>query len=444
MTCDLMMEWLDDYLDDQLDPQNRAKFEEHLAQCKECQALVEDLISMKEVMLGMPMMALPTDFNETLHEKLLVAAQELKFEEKSNVNRNKKILQFPFNSKKTIQLVGAAAAIVIVVASGAQLKNSFWWNQTANDQATYEMANTGNGELFGAPQDGSGAVADQAVGNEALAKTMAPPATTASNTNADAAAVTAAPAPTGTPAAQDVNAMAGRDIIKTGNISIKVANFEKFYAAVQANMTLVGGYVESSYSGMTPYYDNNKVIGNQLTGSVVLRIPSKEFAAVFESVKKMGTVESSQSNIQDITMQLSDLKASIHNLVVRETRLQELMKMAKNVTEVMQVERELSAVRTQIDQLESSLKIQSNQVSLSTLYINVQESPEVGSEFQKIDGNLFERAKQALIKNINSGIRLFEMLFVAIVAWLPVIAIVGILALIIPKSKTYKKWRNRK
>ena len=69
-TCDLIIEWLDDYLDGTLSEDHRATFEAHLKSCDTCQSLVLDLQSMKEVLSDMPLMALPTDFNETLHEKI--------------------------------------------------------------------------------------------------------------------------------------------------------------------------------------------------------------------------------------------------------------------------------------------------------------------------------------------------------------------------------------
>lgn len=449
MTCDLIMEWLDDYLDNQLDEHNRITFEKHLSECETCQMLVEDLRSMKEVMQDMPLMALPTDFNETLHDKLLVAAEEVKAAQQ----QQKKIIAFPVKMKHFVKYAGAAAAVVVVAASAAQLNGSFWWNQNNQNEASYEIANAGGpGEV---PPATYNMAADQAAGDMAggtdgsstLAASAPDTGQGAPQVMGKVAAPMSSPAPqeaAATDTSRMATAFSGRDLIRSGDINLKVAKFEVFYQDIEKIMAEAGGYVESSYSGMTPYYEGTKLIGSQLTGSVVLRIPSQQFPMVFDRIKAMGEVQSSQQNIVDVTSQISDMKANLDNLKARETRLRELMKEAKNVTEVMTVERELGTVRTQIDQLEAGLKQQTQQVSLSTLYVNVQESPEVGSQFESIDGNLFERAKQALIKNINSGIRLFEMGFVALIAWLPVLMILGIAGFGITKTKSYKKWRQKK
>lgn len=444
MKCDLILEWLDDYFEGLLDAANQAKFEAHLSKCESCQMLVEDYKCMKEVMLDMPLMALPKDFNESLHHKLLIAAEELKAENlKTGKTNAHKTIQFPLNFKNVIRFVSLAAAIILVVATGTTLKDNLWWNSQNSEQASSDSV--GENTLFGvAPPstpemargqtDGS---ANTTMADQSLAKSMAP-------TTSSPIAPTPSVQPTPQMTAQPLESQNSRELIKSGEISLKVADFEKFYTSVEAVMNKTGGYIESSFSGLTPYYENDRVISSQLAGNIVLRVPSNQFTAIFETVKKMGVLQSSQHNIQDVTTQISDLNAALENLKVRETRLRELMKQGKNVTEIMQVERELGTVRTQIDQLESNLKLQKQQVSLSTIYINAQQSPEVGGQVKTLDSNLFERAKQALIKNINIAVNGAEILFIAFIAWLPVIIIMALAVFGFSKTHYYRKWRNKK
>ncbi len=441
MKCDLIIEWLDDYFEGQLDVANQTKFEAHLSKCESCQMLVEDYKCMKEVMLDMPLMALPKDFNESLHTKLLVAAEELKAEKaKNEKNNSNKIIQFPLNFKNAIKFVSLAAAVLLVVATSVTLKDNLWWNTQNTEQASSDSG--GQNALFGVAPPGTpdmttgqteGGVINTTA-DQALSKSMAPPTTPP----------VTAPQPTAQTSAQPMDNQSGRELIKSGEISLKVADFEKFYSSVEAIMNQTGGYVESSFSGLTPYYENGKMINSQLSGNIVLRVPSNQFTTLFETVKKMGVLQTSQHNIQDVTTQISDLNAALENLKVRETRLRELMKQGKTVTEIMEVERELGTVRTQIDQLASNLKLQKQQVSLSTLYINVQESPEVGGQVKTLDSNLFERAKQALIKNINIAVSGAEILFIAFIAWLPVIIIMLLAVFGFSKTHYYRKWRHKK
>ncbi len=438
MTCNLILDWLDDYLEGQLDPQNSAKFEEHIEKCESCRMLVDDLKAMREVMGEMPLMPLPSDFNESLHEKLIVAAEEIKagfsIKEKS-----KKTGSFSFSKKQFNQYVGVAAVLALLVVSGYQIKDQFWWNQQSKEEAAYNLADAGGPlEMPSMPQTRVGTTEASSTNQTADTTTFgagaAPESATVNNGMAKMAVDNTS---------EKMDVTLNRDLIRSGDVNLKIADYDTFYTAIESLINQTGGYIESSYTGMTPYYENNKFIGDQLMGSVVLRIPSDQFELAFETVKTMGVLQSGQQNVQDVTTQISDLKATLSNLKARETSLRDLMGKAKNVTEVMEVERELSSVRTQIDQLESSLKGQQQQVSLSTLNINVQVSPEVGNQFKNIDGNLMERAKQALIKNINTGIRIFEALFVGLVAWLPVIIVAGLGFFGITHTKSYKKWRRK-
>lgn len=435
-TCDLIIEWLDDYLDGTLSEDHRATFEAHLKSCDACQSLVLDLQSMKEVLSDMPLMALPTDFNETLHEKLIIAAEELKQSsgnsEKANSSKKKSnLVAFPV--KKWMPYAGLAAAFAIFIGAGSQLQNAFWWNQST-EEAAYDLASTMDRSM---PQ-----------ANANVAGAAAPEVATFGVASDGASAKTAESAPVSPTTDQSMSTYtdvsANRDLIRTGDISLKVGSIEQFTHEIQALIEAAGGYIESSFSAVSPYYVNNKEAGSQLGASIVLRVPSEQFIAVFDGVKKMGELTSSQQGVQDITAQLSDLKASLANLEVREKRLQALMNEAKNVTEVMAVERELSAVRTQIDQISGQLKLQTQQVSLSTLYISVQESPEIANQFKTLDGNLWQQAVSALIGNVNKAMILLERLFILVVAWFP--AAIGALLVFLglKQTKTYKKWRTKK
>lgn len=449
-TCDLIIEWLDDYLDGTLSNENLLVFEAHLDGCENCQSLVTDLQSMREVLSEMPLVALPTDFNESLHQKLVMAAEEMKKASTSDDHhkQSKKYNKLiPFPSKRIMPYVGLAAAFAIFVGAGSQLQNALWWNQ-GSEVASFDAAGSMNRSIPESSANMAGAEAPVTATYD-LSSEGASVASGGVNTDSGVANAKSAPQVTFTDGSSvqtstPVLANSGRDLIRTGDISLKVGRIDQFTLDLQALIESAGGYIESSFTAVSPYYQNEKEAGTQLGASIVLRIPSDQFVAVFDGIKKMGELNSAQQGVQDITSQLSDLKASLSNLEVREKRLQALMNEAKNVTEVMAVEKELSAVRTQIDQIAGQIKLQSQQVSLSTLYISVQENPEIANQFKAIDGNLWQQAVSALVRNINKAVVMLEKVFVFAVSWFPavVVAILGYLG--IKQTKTYKNWRIKK
>lgn len=432
-TCELILDWFDDYYDGTLEEANRLTFEAHLASCESCKAMVADLTLMREVMLDMPLVSLPQDFNETLHEKLVAASEEIK----QDLNNKKKTKILPFRMKQAGPLVGLAAAIMIIATGTAQLGKVVWWMPNQNEMA-YDTAMT------------DAATAPESSANQVVA---APPqekmavqfeASTAGSGAENAKAnYQFNPSTNATDAGVNKNIDNRRELVRTGQVNMTVGDLEAFTVSIQSLIDSVGGYIENSYTDSSENVQKNQDLGNQMNSNFVLRVPASEFTALFEGIKKLGRLESSQQNVIDVTNVVVDLEASLENLKTRETTLKTLMGTAKNVEEVMTVEKELSSTRLQIDQLSAQLKAQKSQVSYSTLYINVTQSPDVDNRLSGVDKNVFGMAYQGLIKNINLLTQWIEVAFIWVVSWSPAILAFILAGFGLTKTKTYRKWRKK-
>lgn len=424
-TCELILDWFDDYYEGTLEESNRLIFDSHLVSCDACKAMVADLTQMREVMLDMPLVSLPQDFNESLHEKLLVASEEIKNDLKKN-NQSKII---PFSKKQVGPLIGLAAAFMIIATGTSQLGKAVWWPNNQNELA-YDSA-----------------MSDAGAATESSSNQVAPEAKVAVVTGAVGTTSNDVVANYNLSQTQSVskdNVSADqRSLVRTGQVNMTVGDLEAFTVSIQALIDNVGGYIENSTTGSSEYLQKDSQIGNQINSSFVLRVPATEFTAVFEGIKKLGRLESSQQNVVDITSIVVDLEASIENLETREKTLKSLMGTAKTVQEVMTVEKELSSTRLQIDQLSAQLKAQKSQVSYSTLYINVTQSAEVDNRLNGVDSNVLSIAYQGLIKNINFAIQGIEAMFIWLVSWSPAILILLITGFGLTKTKLYRKWRKR-
>ena len=103
----------------------------------------------------------------------------------------------------------------------------------------------------------------------------------------------------------------------------------------------------------------------------------------------------------------------------------------------MQIERELTRIRGQIDQLEGNVKNWDRLSQYATINISLNEVEEIEITIKPIDTNILQKATEALMKTINS-IRLFlENLFISIIAYSPFIFTTIILLIIV--RNLYKK-----
>ena len=157
-----------------------------------------------------------------------------------------------------------------------------------------------------------------------------------------------------------------RLIIYTGNMSLVVKDTEDAVAAVTALTTDVGGYV----SGSNIYQS-----GEVPRGSITIRVPADRYEETLAALRALAVrVEREQSNTQDITEEFTDLQARKSNLEAAEAALQDLLDKRERVgstADILEVYRELTNIRGQIEQIEGRLRVLTNQAALSTITIEL-------------------------------------------------------------------------
>ena len=166
--------------------------------------------------------------------------------------------------------------------------------------------------------------------------------------------------------ARAVQAQEMRVIIYTGNISLIVRDTETAVQAVTQLATDQGGYV----SGSNVYQS-----GEALRGTVTIRVPAERYQQTMEQLRSLALrVERENSSSQDVTEEFTDLEARKANLEVTEAALQKLLierQQIGNTSDILEVHRELTNIRGQIEQIEGRLRYLANQSALSTITIEL-------------------------------------------------------------------------
>ncbi|MBW2997676.1 DUF4349 domain-containing protein [Candidatus Woesearchaeota archaeon] len=162
-------------------------------------------------------------------------------------------------------------------------------------------------------------------------------------------------------------------IIRTAHMNIEVEDFFIASQKVEAYARKYGGYVSNSDARA----DHN----SKHSGTVTIRVPELHFDAVIAELSLLGDVQSKTSTGQDVTEEHIDLQARIDNAEKHEDRLVEMFDNATDVDEMMQIERELSRVREQIERNEGRLRYLSNRVAMSTVTVRMYEPMPVVKEW---------------------------------------------------------------
>jgi hypothetical protein len=157
-----------------------------------------------------------------------------------------------------------------------------------------------------------------------------------------------------------------RVIIYTGNMALVVKDTQESIAAITQLAEEKGGYI----SGSNVYES-----GGVLRGSVTLRVPAELYQDTLAALRAMAIrVERESSNSQDVTEEYTDLQARKTNLEYTETALQELLEERRrtgSTSDILEVYRELTNIRGQIEQIEGRLRYLTNQAALSTITVEL-------------------------------------------------------------------------
>ena len=103
---------------------------------------------------------------------------------------------------------------------------------------------------------------------------------------------------------------------------------------------------------------------------IIVRVPSKNFDAFLSDIAKGVTYfDNKEISSQDVTEEYIDVDARLKAKKVLESRYLELLKKANKVTEMLEIEAQLSAIREEIEAKEGQLRYMQSQISMSTLTI---------------------------------------------------------------------------
>ena len=169
----------------------------------------------------------------------------------------------------------------------------------------------------------------------------------------------------GTKAADGGVASADRQVITTGYVTVTVT--DPMDAATEAvRITEQSGGRVDGRSEYAPRDDTDKG-----SATLTLRIPSATLTATLDKLRELGTVEEVSLNSNDVTMTTQDLDARITALSASVDRLLTLLATATDTDTLIQLETAISDRQAQLESLESERRYYADQVSLSTVTLNL-------------------------------------------------------------------------
>lgn len=153
-------------------------------------------------------------------------------------------------------------------------------------------------------------------------------------------------------------------LIKRARLTLSVDSVEESFEQVQTIIAAQQGDLLS----MSETGDRQRRIDSQL------RVPQQNLDATLKALGEIGTIRNRSVSTEDVSSQLVDLQARLSNARKQEEALKEIMSRSGEIADVLEVSRELSSVREQIEQMAAAQKNLQTRVRYSTIDLSISSS----------------------------------------------------------------------
>lgn len=217
-------------------------------------------------------------------------------------------------------------------------------------------------------------------------------------------------------ALQDQNSNIERKLIKTGSIS-----FETKDLSATRNTALVA---LKKYEGYM-VRDNQYTSYDRISTNLSVRVPAKNFDVFLSAISKgVKTFDTKNVQVSDVTEQFLDTQSRLKTKQALERTYLTVLKKAKTVREILDVERELSKVRGAIEASQGKLQYLQSQVAFSTLNITF---------YKKVKGTEIGFAV-TIQEAFKEGFTKVKAFLVSVISFWPFIMIAIVLTFLIRKK----------
>lgn len=220
-----------------------------------------------------------------------------------------------------------------------------------------------------------------------------------------------------------------RMVIQSSNLSLLVKDVKDSGDKILGYTKENGGYmVTTSFNRPTesPY------------ATITIRVPSEKFEETLNYFRSLA-LKVANENIQgkDVTDQYEDIEEHLATLTKTKIRLEAIMDMTNDVSEIIKVQREIINIQTQIDSLIGRKQAIEEEVAMTkiTVYLSTDELSLPYTPDEKFRPNVVFKLAVRNLLNTFKGIG--EMLI-----WVAVYSVIWVPAIII--FKLFKKWKGRR
>ena len=210
-----------------------------------------------------------------------------------------------------------------------------------------------------------------------------------------------------------------RKIIRNANLTVETNDPAEGQRKIASIAEARGGFVVTSESKQR---NTEGQLKPEMVVTVTVRVPAAQFDAVMSEIRATGNrVTEEKMTGQDVTEEYIDVEARIRAKQALEAQFMEIMKQAKSVQDALEVQRQISEVRSEIERLEGRRRFLQNQSSLSTITATLAPPSQIVSS-----SGFFYSVKRAFSDGLDAAAEITLFFVRIIVALLPILLFIGL------------------
>lgn len=156
-----------------------------------------------------------------------------------------------------------------------------------------------------------------------------------------------------------------KKLVRNANLHLEVADAGKALRRIDSLMAPIGAFIANS---QVMHQNDRRTI------NLSLRVPSEKLDTTLAVIRTLGTLQNEEISTQDITKEYADNET---RLAVKEqslTRLRAMMETkAARLSDLLEIERELSRVIADVEQMKGARRFYDQQVSMSLVSVMLSE-----------------------------------------------------------------------
>ena len=221
-------------------------------------------------------------------------------------------------------------------------------------------------------------------------------------------------------------------------INAETEDLDALLQQVDEKMASLGGYAEKR----EVYNGSPSASRRYRRAAITVRVPAEQLNQFTDAVTGLSNVTSCTESADDITLSYIATQSRITALETEQTRLLELLAKAENMNDLLQIEKRLTDVRTDLERVTSQLRLYDNQVNYATVYLELSEVKEytVVTEPETV----WERIGEGFMQSLKDLGDFFTELFVTVIVGLPYLVVIALLVVALVLILRAKKKKAKK